>query len=160
MRLRILTSLLLFFVPECLLAAQTPSNTQKLSPQARTFRFTYNFSVMDIPSGAKRVHVWVPVPHTDQHQTVRVVVVKAPVKTRMTQETEYGNRMMYAEIRNPAPGKAEFTLAYQITRRKYSRGDYARLKRADQDPVIVPASMHRLIVRDRNSSCLGSKYKS
>jgi hypothetical protein len=61
------------------------------------------------------------VPQTDQHQTVRVLAVKAPVKTRMTQEPEYGNRMICAEIQNFARGKAEFTLEYKITRREYSR---------------------------------------
>jgi transglutaminase-like putative cysteine protease len=63
----------------------------------------------------------------------------------MTQEPEYGNRMMYAEIRNSAPGKAEFTLEYKITRQEYSRGDYAQLKRTDQKPSVVSASMSRLI---------------
>jgi transglutaminase-like putative cysteine protease len=130
------------------LAAQTTPNAQKFSPPTRAFRFTYNFAVKDIPSGAKRVRVWVPVPQTDQHQTVRVLAVKAPVKTRMTQEPEYGNRMMYAEIQNPAPGKAEFTLEYKITRREYSRGDYAQLKRTDQKPRLVSASMTRLIAPD------------
>src|SRR5207245_6002033 len=99
-------------------------------------------------SGAKRVRVWIPVPQTDQHQTVRVLAVKAPVKTRMTQELEYGNRMMYAEIQNSAAGKAEFTLEYKITRREYSRGDYAQLKRTDQRPSVVSASMSRLIAPD------------
>lgn len=111
------------------MAAQATSNAQKFSPPTRTFRFTYNVIVKDTPSGAKRVRIWIPVPQTDQHQTVRVLSVKAPVKTRMTQEPEYGNRMMYAEIQNFAAGKAEFTLQYKITRRGYSRGDYAQLKR-------------------------------
>ena len=75
------------------------------------------------------MRVWAPVPQTDQHQTVRVLAVKTPVKTRMTQEPEYGNRMMYAEIQNSAPGKAEFTLEYEVTRREYSRGNYAQLER-------------------------------
>src|SRR5208337_1265037 len=136
---RILSSLLLLFLPACQLAAQAPSPAQKFSPPARTFRFTYNFTVKDIPPGAKRVRVWIPVPQTDQHQTARVLAVKAPVKTRMTEEPEYGNRMMYAEIQNPAAGKAEFTLEYKITRREYSRGDYAQLKRADQKPAVVSA---------------------
>jgi hypothetical protein len=131
-KLRVLSSLLLLFFPACQLAAQATSNAQKFNPPTRTFRFTYNFPVKDIPSGAKRVRVWIPVPQTDQHQTVRVLAVKAPVKTRMTQEPEYGNRMMYAEIQNSVLGKAEFTLEYLITRRKYSRGDYAQLKRTDQ----------------------------
>ncbi len=137
MRLRVLSSLLPLFFPACQLAAQATSNAQKFSPPTRTFRFTYNFTVKDIPSGAKRVRVWIPVPQTDQHQTVRVLAVKAPVKTRMTQEPEYGNRMMCAEIQNSAPVKAEFTLEYKITRREYSRGDYAQLKRIDQKPEVV-----------------------
>ena len=72
---------------------------------------------------------------------MRVLAVKSPVKTRMTQEPEYGNRMMYAEIQNPSAGKAEFSAEYKITRREYSRGDYAQLKRADQKPSVVLASM-------------------
>ncbi|MFZ0797826.1 MAG: transglutaminase-like domain-containing protein [Terriglobales bacterium] len=147
MKLRLLSSLLLFF-PACQLAAQTTSNPQKFSPPSRTFRFSYHVTVKDIPPGAKRVRVWIPVPQTDRHQTARILAVKAPVKTRMTQEPEYGNRMMYAEIQNSAGGKAEFTLEYKITRREYSRGDYAQLRRTDQKPGIVSASMNRMIAPD------------
>ncbi|MFY9910169.1 MAG: transglutaminase-like domain-containing protein [Candidatus Sulfotelmatobacter sp.] len=150
MRLRILSPLLMLFVAGCLLTAQTNSNAQKFSELTRTFRFTYNFTVKDIPSGAKRVRVWVPVPQTDRHQTVRVLAIKAPVKTQITDESEYGNRMMYAEIQNPASGKAEFALEYEITRHEYSRGDYAQLERKDKDrqPIVVPASMTRLLEPD------------
>ena len=148
MKLRILSSLLLLSFAACQLAAQATSNAQKFSPPTRTFHFTYNFTVKDIPSGAKRVRVWVPIPHTDQHQTVRVLEIKAPVKTQMTQEPEYGNRMMYAEIQNPAAAKAEFTLEYEVTRREYSRGDYAQLERTDQKPALVPASMNRFVAPD------------
>jgi transglutaminase-like putative cysteine protease len=140
----------LFFFPAYLLHAQANSNGQKFSQPSRTFRFTYNFTVKDIPAGAKRVRVWVPVPQTDQHQTVRVIAVKAPAKTRMTHEPEYGNRMMYAEMVNPAPGKAEFILEYEVTRREYSRGDYQQLERKykDQKPSLVPVSMNRLVAPD------------
>ena len=58
MKLRVLSSLLMLFFPACQLAAQATSNAQKFSPPTRTFRFTYNFTVKDIPSGAKRVRVW------------------------------------------------------------------------------------------------------
>ena len=147
MKLRILPSSLLFF-SACLLAAQNTSSTEKFSPPTRTFHFTYNFTVKDVPRVAKRVRVWVPVPQTDQHQTVRVLAVKAPVKTRMTQDPEYGNRMMYAEIENSAPGEAEFTLEYQVTRKEYSRGDYAQLERKEQKAQVVLASMNRLVAPD------------
>jgi transglutaminase-like putative cysteine protease len=148
MRLRVFLPVLLLFVPAYQLAAQVTSNSEKFSPPARTFRFTYNFTVKDVPSGAKRVRVWVPVPQTDQHQTIRVLSIKAPLKTRMTRESGYGNRMIYAEIQNPVSGNAEFTLQYKVTRREHSRGDYAQLERTDQKPGIVLASMNRLIAPD------------
>jgi transglutaminase-like putative cysteine protease len=147
-KLRVLLLFLLFSISAIHVAAQAASEAQKFSPSSRTFRFTYNFTVKDIPSGAKRVRVWVPVPQTDQHQSVRVVAIKSPVKTQITQESEYGNRMMYAEIENPIAGKAEFTLEYEVTRREYSRGDYAQLERRDQKPSLVPASMNRLVAPD------------
>lgn len=74
--------------------------------------------------------------------------MKAPVKTQMTQEPEYGNRMMYAELQNPAAGEVEFTLEYKVTRREYSRGDYAQLEHTDRKPGVVLASMNRLIAPD------------
>jgi len=147
-KVRVLSSLLLLLLPLCQLVAQNSSNAQKFSPSTRTFHFTYNFTVKDIPSGAKRVRVWVPVPQSDQHQVVRVVAIKAPGKIRMTEETEYGNRMLYAEIQNPAVDKAEFTLEYKVTRREYLRGDYARLERTDQMPGLGSVSMNRLIAPD------------
>jgi transglutaminase-like putative cysteine protease len=147
-KVRVLSSLLLLLLPLCQLVAQNSSNVQKFSPSTRTFHFTYNFTVKDIPSGAKRVRVWVPVPQSDQHQVVRVVAIKAPGKIRMTEETEYGNRMLYAEIQNPAVDKAEFTLEYKVTRREYLRGDYARLERTDQMPGLGSVSMNRLIAPD------------
>ena len=73
MKLRVLSSLLLLFYAVCQLGAQTTSNAQRFSPPTRTFHFTYNVTVRDIPSEAKRVRVWIPVPQTDQHQTVRVL---------------------------------------------------------------------------------------
>lgn len=148
MRPRVLLSLLLLCLPAFLFAGKTTSNSHKFSPPARTFRFTYKFTVKDIPSGTKRVRVWIPVPQTDQHQSVRILGVNAPTKTQMTQEPEYGNRMIYTELQNPASSTSEFSVAYQVTRREYSRGDYAELERKDQKPSVVPASMNRLIGPD------------
>jgi hypothetical protein len=82
MILRIFSSLLLLVLPACLSADEATSNPRKISPPSRTFRVTYNFTVKDIPSGTKRVRVWVPVPQTDQHQTVRVLAVRAAPKPR------------------------------------------------------------------------------
>jgi transglutaminase-like putative cysteine protease len=149
MKLRVLSSLLLVcFAALCVAQASAPEN-QTFSPPSRKFRFTYCFTVKDIAAGTKVLRVWVPVAPTDEHQTVRLLNVKAPGKTEMTQEKEYGNHILYAEIHAPAPGSAEFTLEYEVTRHEYSRGDYAQLEHKDSKPGPVPASMTRFVEPDK-----------
>jgi transglutaminase-like putative cysteine protease len=152
MKLRVLSLLLLACMASLGVAQsapQKPPEKQKFSPPSRTFRFTYSFIVKDIAAGTKLVRVWIPMAHTDENQTVRVLNVQVPGKTEMTQEKEYGNHMMYAEIQNPVPGTAEFTVVYEVTRREYSRGDYAQLARKDSKPGAVPASMARYVQPDK-----------
>jgi hypothetical protein len=61
----------------------------------------------------------------------------------MAHESEYGNRMMHAEMQNSAVGKAEFGLEYKITRR-----DYAQRKRTEQKPSLVSALMSPRVAPD------------
>ena len=144
-----LPSLLLVLITASLSTAQTPAEKQKFSPPARKFRFTYAFTVKDIPAGTKLVRVWVPVAHTDEHQMVRLVNVKSPVQTKVGEESEYGNQILYAEIHNPTQTTADFSLEYEVTRREYSRGDYAQLETKDTKPGVVPASMERYTQPDK-----------
>jgi transglutaminase-like putative cysteine protease len=141
-------SLLLMFVSVSPLTAESPTKAEKFSPPSRTFHFAYNFALKDIPAGAKQVRVWIPMPQSDEHQSVRVLSVKAPAKTRMTRDAEYGNRMIYAEMPNPSVGKGEFAVEYEVTRREYSRGEYAELARKDQKPRAVPSWMSRWVEPD------------
>ncbi len=150
MKLRVLSSLL--FTCSCLQVVfgqtATPAK-QKFSPPSRKFVFTYSFVVKDIPKDAKLVRIWVPVAHTDEHQTVRLVNVKSPVVTHMGEEPEYGNQILYAEIPHPAPSTAEFSLEYEVTRHEYSRGDYAQLEPKDTRPGLVMATMQRYVQPDK-----------
>src|SRR5208283_4933768 len=150
MKLRVLSSLLLasFAVSLCV-AQSSPGEKQKFSPPSRRFRFLYSFTVKDIPRGTRAVRVWVPVAQSDAYQTVRLLSVKAPGKTEVTHEPEYGNRMMYVEMHNPAFSTAEFALEYEVTRCEYSRGDCAQLERKDSMPGVVPASMSRFVQPDK-----------
>jgi transglutaminase-like putative cysteine protease len=149
MRLRLLASLLILGFTASL-AGQTSdiSDKQKFGPSSRKFRFTYAFTVKDIPAGTKLVRVWVPVAHTDEHQSVRLVNVKAAVQTRMTEESEYGNHILYAEIHNPVQATADFSLEYEVTRHEFTRGDFAQLEKKDTKPGVVPVSMQRYVDPD------------
>src|SRR5271165_6235789 len=100
MKLRVLSSLLLACIAVSLCVAQPSApEKQKFSPPSRKFRFMYSFTVKDMPAGTKVVRVWVPVAHTDENQTVRLVNVKAPGPTQMTQEPEYGNQWQPYDVR-------------------------------------------------------------
>ena len=153
MKLHVLAVLLLASVSISLAQTSTPEkpspDKQKFSLPSRKFSFTYAFTVKDIPVGTKLVRVWVPVAHSDEHQTVRLVGVKSPVQTRMGEESEYGNQILYAEIHNPTQTTADFSLEYEVTRREYSRGDYAQLETKDTKPGVVPASMERYTQPDK-----------
>ncbi|MFZ1135933.1 MAG: hypothetical protein WAN69_13360, partial [Candidatus Korobacteraceae bacterium] len=149
MRLRVFASLLLLVLPVFQLAGQPTSNPEKFSPPSRTFRFTYSFTVKDIPPGTKMVRVWVPVAQSDEHQTVRLVETKSAAKTQIAREPEYGNKILYVALQNPTQGTASFTLVYEVTRKEFSRGDYAQLERQDSMPGLVPASMTRFVESDQ-----------
>ena len=150
MRFRLLSSLCLALILASFLTAQSSNpERQKSSPPARKIRFTYSFTVKDIPAGTKSIRVWVPVARTDEHQTVRLVHVTAPVQTRMTEDPEYGNQILYAEIHNPVQTSFDFSLQYEVTRREYSRGGYAQLVAKDTTPGVVPVTMERYIQPDR-----------
>jgi len=146
MKLCRLAFVLLLF--SSLVAAQDTRLSQKFSPPTRKFRFTYSFTVKDIPPGAKLVRVWVPVAHSDEHQSVRLVNVKSPVQTTIGEDAEYGNHILYAEIHNPVQPTAYFALQYEATRREYSRGSVTQLERKDTKPGVVPASMERYVAPD------------
>ena len=149
-RFRALFAVLPALLFSAALVAQTAAPEKpKFSAPSRKFRFTYTFTVKDIPAGTKLVRVWVPVPHTDEHQTVRLVHVTSPVQTRMTEEAEYGNHILYAEINNPVQPSVDFSLQYEVTRKEYSRGDYTQLIAKDTTPGVIPATMTRYLQPDK-----------
>ena len=46
--------------------------------RSRTFELTYKASVWDIPQGSKILDLWLPLPQTDQNQTVHRITIDAP----------------------------------------------------------------------------------
>jgi len=98
----------------------------------RIFRFTYSVAVRDIPVGARRLSVWIPVPKTDRHQEVLDLVVKAPLEHALTREKRYGNRLLHLSAAGPLPKEIELRLEALISRRAYSV--LAEKSRLDDNP--------------------------
>lgn len=119
------------------------------SRHSRTFTFTYDTLIKELPANASVVRVWIPVALSDEHQTVALTGVSAPVPTRVTREPEYGDRMLYAEMRLPRNATAEFRLTYTVTRKEYSHGTPADLLRRDRKPVTQPPALARFLQPDQ-----------
>lgn len=87
---------------------------------SRTFRFQYEVTVRDIPAGAQRVSVWVPVPKTDRHQFVRDLKIECPFPYRVEKESEYGNSILHLEAKKPLPQDFSIHFTAVVERRAYT----------------------------------------
>jgi transglutaminase-like putative cysteine protease len=142
-------TLMLFCISALLalrLAGRAPG---EFSPPSRTFLFTYQVTLKNLPAGAQRVRLWIPCAVTDTNQTVVLKKVNGPVHLRQTQEAPFGNHILYGEILHPPSGPAEFTIEYQVTRQEYSKGNYENLVKASRGPEAAPKYLARFLEPDR-----------
>jgi transglutaminase-like putative cysteine protease len=56
-----------------------------------------------LPAGARAARIWVPLPQSDECQTISNLKVEAPVPHQETREPLHGNRLAYLEVAGPAP---------------------------------------------------------
>src|SRR5437016_3069616 len=71
------------------------------TPRSLTTQFTYKAGVPEIPSGARALDLWIPIPSDGPLQTIRDLKVDAPAEYKINREGKYGNRMVYLHLTNP-----------------------------------------------------------
>ncbi len=147
MKGRTVATYLLLFVPMLSLTAGGPS--ARAPGKARKFYFVYEVALKDLPSEAGTVRVWIPLPTSDQNQNVVLKKAVSPVPPRVTREREFGNRMLFVELRHPQMRDPEFRLEYEVTRKEYSKGNLASLLRYNREPEVVPVTLRRFLEPDR-----------
>src|SRR5579875_2125249 len=118
----------------CLLLLEATALCAPQAGESRTFDFTYDVSLNSLPPNARLVRIWIPLASSATHQSVQILKISSPVPGRITREAQFGNRMLYAEMRPPFPARSEFKIVYRVTRKAYSDGDYGSLVRYNQDP--------------------------
>ena len=106
-------------------AATAPPVKEDVTPEklatepALRFRFQYGFTIEGVPEGAKTARVWVPAPTQDAVQSAKLLAVSAPVEATPTQESRFGNRMLYFETPVRADAPLRWQIAWEITRRQW-----------------------------------------
>jgi transglutaminase-like putative cysteine protease len=87
------------------------------TPAQRSFRFTYSFTVREVPAG-KPLSVWFPEAVSDQWQDVKVVTQNGDLPLHLTKDKQYGDAMFHAETASANKPEYHFEVTYEVTRRE------------------------------------------
>ena len=82
---------------------------------SRHFTFRYEFAVRNVAPG-QRVRIWIPLAHSDQFQTVKVVSTTGDLPLKQTREREYGNEMLFASEEKASKAEYHFVVEYDVVR--------------------------------------------
>jgi hypothetical protein len=86
------------------------------SPSSVSFDLSYVVQVKP-PAGSRQVRVWIPLPSSDQYQTISQLQLRGPVKVKMRRDPKYGDRYAYFDVDSSQvkPG-FEMRLAFHVVR--------------------------------------------
>jgi transglutaminase-like putative cysteine protease len=120
------------------------ADNKDAKPKSRTFLFTYNATLTDLPAG-KVARVWLPVPSSNDYQTVEIADTKSlPAGHKIAKEPAYGNQILYAEVKPDKDGNATLAITYKVTRREVKGAspaevpDIAKIPRYLEPDSLVP----------------------
>lgn len=112
-----------------------------LSAQPKTYDATYVATLSDIPSGIESLDVWIPLPKSNAHQSVRDVVIDSPYAFTRHTEAAWGNEYAHARIARP-PSSLTVRVRFTFTRNEATgdpdRGNLDRALRADRLVTLSP----------------------
>lgn len=140
---------ILLFAMAVIAMSRAGAQPGDFSRPSRTFLFTYEVTLKELPAGAQHARIWIPCPVSDAHQTVTLKEMTGPVRLRETREAAFGNHILYGERMHPAAGPVEITLEYEVTRKEYGRGDYAGLVKASHGSEAEPKNLVAFLRPDR-----------
>jgi hypothetical protein len=110
---------------------------------SRSFEITYTATIPQLPQGARRLDVWLPVPSSDARQTITNLRIDSSLQHEFGTEGEYGNRVLH--LWSDTPAGASATLRFNCTRRE----EHSLPTDAWADVSQEPAPIARLLQPDR-----------
>jgi transglutaminase-like putative cysteine protease len=81
----------------------------------RDFTFEYQATVTDIPRGAQRVELWIPVPHDDPYQRIAALHVETAYPYKVS-TGDQGNAILHLQLDHPKETSIPVTLTFQAAR--------------------------------------------
>ena len=87
------------------------------SVRERDFTFEYQATLKDLPAGAQKVELWIPVPHDDAYQRIVNLHVDTPYPYKIS-TGDQGITILHLQLDHPKQTNVPVTLTFQATRRE------------------------------------------
>jgi transglutaminase-like putative cysteine protease len=113
---------------------------QPVASRTRRFRFDYGFTLTGLKPGQKP-RVWLPIPASNEAQTVQLGTQRVPVAAETHVEKKYGNRILYLEPEVTTAGDLTFDVAYDIERREVTAGKTETAADPETSKATDPAKL-------------------
>lgn len=82
------------------------------TPRERAVEFDYKAMINAIPAGAKKVELWLPVPHDSPFQRITNLAITSPYPYQIM-TGQYGNRLLHITLTNPK--QASFAVDMRVS---------------------------------------------
>ena len=104
-----------------LIGAKAIATEKSAAGKRRSFTFIYQVHVPGAGDGDV-ARLWIPLPQSDEHQTVRNLVIESPVAHKMGKEQEYSNDFaVFTPSAAEARAGYDATVRFEVTRQEYAR---------------------------------------
>ena len=113
------------------------SGSAQTTVPERHFTFHYAFTVRNTNPGAP-LRIWIPLAHSNDFQTVKVVSQTGDLPLRTTRQAEYSDEMLFAESSKADRSEYNFEIAYDVVRRQASAHNDAPLPAAMRRRLLSP----------------------
>jgi len=115
------------------------------SARERDFTFEYKATIKDIPAGAQKVELWIPIPHDDPYQRIADLHVDTPYPYTIS-TGDQGNAILHLQIDHPKGGSIPVTVTFQAARRERIQPLVNVAAKSDAAP---PSDLARWLKPDR-----------
>ena len=115
------------------------------------FEFHYEVTLPEIKESAK---LWIPMPQSDDYQTIELLSSETPVEHQILEEKNYGNSIFYMELSPEQSGK-KLEFVYDVQRQeKKPYEDESELAKYLNPSLLMPVGDRFKVLAD---SIIGSK---
>lgn len=105
----------------------------------RQFSFSYSVQLPPIIEIGKDIKLWVPLPQSNNYQTISNLTIESTLPVTQHTESTYGNLMAHVSAESPLPSGLHLTVSFNIIRKEQSASP-ANLTAEEMKKYLSPSS--------------------